>query len=338
MHARLSARLSVLAAGTLAVLLAVACNAGGSKSANKSASENAPAPAASAAHAAISAPAASAVAGARQPAAAATSAAASIASAPAAQSASGSIPDSSGGAAADLDRKIIRNADVGLVVKDVEGAFSSISSIATGLGGYIAGSNLGQSGEMLRGTVTLRVPASSFDQAMSQIKQLGVKVQRENISSQDVTEEYADLDARVTNLQATADQLRALLETIREKTNNPNDILTVYRELTEINGQIEQAKGRQQYLSKLSELATLSVELIPQAAPAPPPHPVAHRAWSAVATLRDAVDALAGLGKGVATGLIWTGVIGLPVAVVLGLVSLMGLVARRRFVAARRTP
>jgi tetrahydromethanopterin S-methyltransferase subunit F len=65
---------------------------------------------------------------------------------------------------------------------------------------------------------------------------------------------------------------------------------------------------------------------------------VAHKAWSAVDTLRDAVSALAGLGKGVATGLIWTGVIGLPVAVVLALVYLMGLVARRRWVAARRAP
>jgi len=335
MHGRLSAKRSVLAAATLVALLAVACSSSGSRTANRSASENAPAPAATAASAARAA----------GPAAAATSAAAAArpaapapaASAGSSSAANSSIPDSSGGAAADLDRKIIRNADVGLVVKDVEAAFSSISSIATGLGGYVAGSSLGQAGDTLRGTVTLRVPASSFDQAMTQIKQLGVKVQRENISSQDVTEEYADLDARVRNLQATADQLRALLETIREKTNNPNDILTVYRELTDINGQIEQAKGRQQYLSKLSELATLSVELIPQEAPAIP-RPVAHKGWSAVETLRDAVSALAGLGKGVATGLIWIGVIGLPGAAIAGLLYLVTLLARRRWAAARHTP
>jgi hypothetical protein len=320
------------AVAATSVLLVVAC--GGAKR-TEPAKTLAPAPsgtvAASAAGAAAPAAAATGVAAAR-PAAPAASAAAGSSSA-----ASGSIPDTAGGAAADLDRKIIRNADVGLVVKDVEAAFSSISSIATGLGGYVAGSNLAQAGDTLRGTVTLRVPASSFDQAMAQIKQLGVKVQRENISSQDVTEEYADLDARVRNLQATADQLRALLETIREKTNNPNDILTVYRELTDINGQIEQAKGRQQYLSKLSELATLSVELIPQEAPAIP-RPVVHKGWSVVETVRDAVAVLGGLGRGAATALIWTAVIGLPCAAIAGLLYLVALLARRRWAAARQAP
>ncbi len=323
------------ATAALCLLPAVAC--GGAKR-----SEPARPPAASATAAASTSRGAAAVPAATSAAAAALPAAqapAASAAAGSSSSASGSIPDTAGGAAADFDRKIIRNADVGLVVKDVEAAFSSIASIATGLGGYVSGSTLGQAGDTLRGTVTLRVPASSFDQAMAQIKQLGVKVERENISSQDVTEEYADLDARVTNLQATADQLRALLETIREKTNNPNDILTVYRELTEINGQIEQAKGRQQYLSKLSELATLSVELIPQAAPAPPPPaPVARRAWSALETFRDAVAVLGGLGRGTASALIWTAVIGLPCAVVAGLLYLAALLARRRWAAARHTP
>ncbi len=329
-----STRLSVVAVGTFAVLLAAACSGAQSKGPARTVSSVPSGTAAAASRGAASVPAATSAAAAARPAAQAPAASAVAGSSSAA---GGSIPDTAGGAAADLDRKIIRNADVGLVVKDVEAAFSSIASIATGLGGYVSGSNLGQAGDTLRGTVTLRVPASTFDQAMAQIKQLGVKVERENISSQDVTEEYADLDARVTNLQATADQLRALLETIREKTNNPNDILTVYRELTEINGQIEQAKGRQQYLSKLSELATLSVELIPQAAPVTQP-PVAHHAWSPAETFRDAVTVLGGLGRGTASALIWIGVIGLPCAVVAELLYLAALLARRRWAAARHTP
>ncbi len=323
-----SARVSVLAAGSLAVLLVVACSSAGTGTTHKETAANAAATAASATRSSNAAP----------PAAAATSAASSSGAAPAtAAAAGGSIPDASGGAAADLGRKIIRNADLGLVVGDVEGAFTSISSIATGFGGYISGSNLAQSGEKLRGTVTLRVPASAFDQAMAQIKNLGVKVQRENITSQDVTEEYADLDARVANLQATSDQLRALLATIREKTNNANDILTVYRELTDINGQIEQAKGRQQYLTKLSDLATLSVELIPQEAPAVPAA-VAHKGWSAADTFRDAARVLGDLGRGSASALIWIGVIGLPFAAIVALLCLTGLAARRRWPAARRVP
>jgi hypothetical protein len=91
--------------------------------------------------------------------------------------------------------------------------------------------------------------------------------------SQDVTEEGADLDARVQNLQAAEDQIRQVLDTVRQKTNSTSDILNVYRELTNIQGQIEQAKGRQQYLSKLSDLATVSTELIPPAVRPQKPQP-----------------------------------------------------------------
>jgi hypothetical protein len=324
MNTRSSIRTCLVAVGTLTLFLSLACG-----SQKQSRTESAP-------HASVAAPAAAA-ASAASGGVAKSQAAAAPAAAGASQGASGgsAVPDASAGVAADLNRKIIRNADLGLVVNDVDGTYSSISSIATGLGGYISGSSLAQTGEKLRGTVTLRVPAETFDQAMSQIKKLGVKVQRENVSSQDVTEEYADLQARVTNLEATAEQLRQLLATIRERTNRAEDILAVYRELTTINGQIEQAKGRMQYLTKLSDLATLSVELIPADKAAAP---VVHKGWTPTGTLRDAVDVLGNLGRATLAALIWAAVVAVPVVLVAGVLSLLGLMARRRWVAARRTP
>src|SRR5205823_5677074 len=127
-----------------------------------------------------------------------------------------------------------------------------------------------------------------FDSAISQFKGLGTKVTRENITGQDVTEEYTDLDARIRNLEATADQLRALEATIREKTNRAEDILTIFNQLSNVTQQIEQAKGRQNALSQLSTLATVSVELVPPPASARPPKPVVKHAWSPAHTLSDA--------------------------------------------------
>src|SRR5205085_9575256 len=158
------------------------------------------------------------------------------------------------GKGASLERKIVRNADLAIEVKDPEATADSITSIATGLGGYVGGSKLERSGDVLRGTMTVRVPAEQFDSAISQFKGLGTKVKRENITGQDVTEEYTDLDARIRNLEATADQLRALEATIREKTNRADDILTVFNQLSNVTQQIEQAKGRQNALSQLSTL------------------------------------------------------------------------------------
>ena len=146
--------------------------------------------------------------------------------------------------------------------------FGGISDIAAGAGGYVAQSNLNRTDSKLRGTVTIRVPVESFDQTMGQIKRLGIRVERANVAGQDVTQEYADTQARIRNLEATEEQLRLLLGTVREKTNRTEDILSVYRELTNIQGQVEQAKGRVQYLDKLSALRDADDRILPKDAPA----------------------------------------------------------------------
>ncbi|MHB8576435.1 MAG: DUF4349 domain-containing protein [Dehalococcoidia bacterium] len=246
-------------------------------------------------------------------------------------------PASSLGAGASLDRKIIRNADLAIEVKDTGAAIDSVASIATGLGGYVASSKLTRTDDVLRGTITLRVPAEQFDTAMSEIKGLGTKVTRENITGQDVTEEYTDLDARIANLESTAEQLRLLEATVRDTSNRVDDILTVYNQLTTITGQIEQAKGRRNALSQLGTLATLSVEVSPPPVvveppkpPPPPPAPPKH-VWTARATLDDALAALGGLGQALAQAGIWIGVLGIPLLAAAGLLLYAGRLAARRW-------
>lgn len=340
MKLSLSRSSAVIAAALFAVAVA-ACSgsSSASKSNSKSLENNHPAAssaaaAATAASGAAARPASVAAGGAAQAGApaAATTGSASTASAGDA----GPITD---GGAASLDRKIIRSADIGIEVKDADAAPDRIASIATGLGGYVSNSKLARVDDALRGTITVRVPVENFDQLMANLKGMASRVERENVTSQDVTEEYADLDARVQNLQATEDQIRQVLDTVRQKTNSTNDILTVYRELTNIQGQIEQAKGRQQYLSKLSDLATVSVELIPPAAPEPPkPQPQAHHAWTPERALQDAAGALASVGRFGLDALIWTGVLLLPIAAVVAIVVAALLFGGRRLLPQRRTP
>ncbi|NIN64220.1 MAG: DUF4349 domain-containing protein, partial [Anaerolineae bacterium] len=116
------------------------------------------------------------------------------------------------------ERMIIRTAELAIVVEDTEVALLEVRGVATSLDGYLSGADVWRVNEQLRGRVTIRVPAESFDVAMDQIRGLAVEVESENVSAQDVTEEYTDLNARLRNLEATEEELLALLTEVREKT------------------------------------------------------------------------------------------------------------------------
>jgi hypothetical protein len=206
------------------------------------------------------------------------------------------------------ERMIIRTANLALKVEETEQAVAQIKSIATSLGGYVADSNIWRSDEKLRGTVTIRVPAESLDAAMEQIKGLAIEVERESVSGQDVTEEYTDLDARLRNLEATEKELLELLTEVREKTRKAEDVLAVHRELTSIRGEIEQAKGRMQYLERMTDLATVTVELIPKEA-------IVRAGWAPGGTLQDALRGLVRALQTLADVVIWVVVFVLPIAV-----------------------
>ena len=202
---------------------------------------------------------------------------------------------------------IIRTANLALKVEETEEALDRVKGIATALGGYVADSNVWRVDERLRGTVTIRVPAESFDTAMEQLKGVAIEVERESVSGQDVTEEYTDLDARLRNLEATEKELLELLTEVREKTRKAEDVLAVHRELTNIRGEIERIKGRMQYLERMTALATITVELIPKEA-------IVRTGWAPGGTMQDALRGLVHALQSLTDLAIWAVVFLLPIA------------------------
>jgi hypothetical protein len=213
----------------------------------------------------------------------------------------------------DQERMIIRTADLSLVVKDVEGSLGEIKAIVKELKGYVADSNTWHQAEQLRANLTLRVPAESLDEALERIKAVALKVNNERISGQDVTEEYTDLEAQLRNLEATENELRELLKTVRERTGKAEEILAVHQRLTEIRGQIERIKGRMQYLERSSALATITLDLVPDALS----RPVVEAGWQPQGTLRSATRALVKALQFIVDAFIWIVIFVLPVLVVL---------------------
>ena len=101
------------------------------------------------------------------------------------------------------------------------------------------------------------MPAGQFDNAMSTLRGMADEVTSENTSAQDVTEEYTDLNASLTNLEATQAQLLEIMT----KAVTVDDILAVQQQLTNIDGQIDSIKGRMQYLEQTSATSLITVSL-----------------------------------------------------------------------------
>jgi hypothetical protein len=227
------------------------------------------------------------------------------------------------------DRMVVQTAEMGLVVKDAEATATAIRELVSGLGGFVSNTNLYHDGSQVRGSIAVRVPAERLDDAMQQLKTMAVRVLRENLSGEDVTQEYTDLSARLRNLEATETELLAMLTEVRQKPNaTAEDILQVYNQLVEIRGQIEQTKGRMQYLENLATLATITIELVPDEAE----QPVIEEGWQPAATLRSAANRLVNSLQGLADLAIWLAIYVLPILIILALpiILIIWLVRRNR--------
>lgn len=194
-----------------------------------------------------------------------TSPSSSSSAAPASTAASGAQPQSSDTTAPDtsaqiLDRMVIRNASLSVEVQDIESALARARAIASQDGGFVSSSDTHvdqtNSQQQYVAQLTLQVRSDAADSAMSDLRALG-KVTSESSNSQDVTDQYVDLDSNLRNLQAS----EAALVKLMDQATSVSDVLTVQRELTNVRGQIERIQGRKNYLQGHTDMATISLSL-----------------------------------------------------------------------------
>jgi hypothetical protein len=194
------------------------------------------------------------------------------------------------------ERMIVRTGDMSLIVTDVSVARDEIVALATRLGGYVVSSYISGTAENIRGSIAIRVPDEEFDNALSELRALAVRVDSEQTNSQDVTEEYIDLQARLSNAEATEKQYLALLE----KANDVEDILKIYDKLSQVRSEIEQLKGQIQYLERTTSMSYIGIDLRPEASTKP-----LASVWSALEVLKSAVRGLVSTAQVVASIAIW---------------------------------
>jgi negative regulator of sigma E activity len=153
-------------------------------------------------------------------------------------------------------RSVIKTARLTLEVDSVDAAATHLLSIAEGNGGFIADSSTTQDDSSPQGQFTLRVPASRFASTIQDIEALG-KVRQRQVSAQDVTGDFVDLQARLRNLEHHERQLLLFMD----RAERVSDLLAIEQELSRVRGEIEQATGRINYLSHSVDMATIDVAL-----------------------------------------------------------------------------
>ncbi len=229
-------------------------------------------------------------------------------------------------------RKIIKNGEMNLLVADTDRAIDQVTNIAVDSGGYIISSQTSLRGNVKVATLTLGVPVDQFEVVQRQLRAIALKVLSETASGRDVTDEYVDLQSRLTNLEATAARIREFLK----QAQTVEEALKVNAQLTEIEGQINQVKGRMNYLQDRAAFSTLLVNIEPQqptptvtptATPTVTPTPVA---WRPDQTFNRATGTLTTVVQTVADLLIWFVVLIVPFLVILAVPAILWLRRRGR--------
>jgi hypothetical protein len=216
------------------------------------------------------------------------------------------------------NHKIIKNGETRLLVENTDNAIDRVLQVVGDLGGYVVSSRSWyqpvNDQNYKYATISIGVPVDQFEAAIRRLRTLAVRVLDENASGEDVTSEYVDLESQLGNLQATRDRIRAFLvdaKTVEES-------LRINQELTNIEGQIEQVKGRMNYLANRSAFSTITIQLepdIPPLTPAPTPTLMPSptpEPWQPGRTMHQAGNTIVSIYQGLAELAIWLIMVVIP--------------------------
>ncbi len=204
-------------------------------------------------------------------------------------------------AASQPDRYLIKNATLIIETDDARAATDRVVAAMQQVQGYV--SDLHETVNALGNrtvTMQVRIPSTAFDQSLMQVEALG-KVLNKQVNTQDVTEEYVDIDARSRNLKSMETRLLDHLT----RAGALEEVLRVEQELTRVREQIERLDGRLRFLSDRVGFSTIGLTLqeAPKAEPIMPAE-----TFSTGKTTSEALRSLIEFAQGLWVIAIWVGV------------------------------
>lgn len=214
------------------------------------------------------------------------------------------------------DRLVIQNADLTIVVKDVNARAKQIQDMAKQMGGFVVSVNITQTyihngSQVPQAQVVVRVPVDQLDTALEQVKKDAVDVQNETRTGQDVTSQYVDLKSQLTAKEAAEAQLLKIME----GATKTEDVLAVYAQLQQIQSDIQVLKGQIKYYEESAALSAINVNIMAEETV----QPLEVAGWKPQGVARDAIQNLIYFWQGFIDWLIGFILYTLPVLITIGI-------------------
>jgi len=156
-----------------------------------------------------------------------------------------------------IDKKIIKDARIGVEVKDYYLYRNTIDSIINSLGAYILNDDLNKNDYSINSSLTIRIPSKEFNELITNLEKGTQKLLYKKISARDVTEEFIDIEARLTIKKEVEKRYIQLLA----KARNIKEILEVEEKLRILREEIEAKVGRLNYLKKQVSYSTVYLQI-----------------------------------------------------------------------------
>ena len=217
---------------------------------------------------------------------------------------------------------IVKTGALAIQVEGLDTAITSADHQIAAMGGYASASTRAGDGDDAQASVTYRIPVARWEQALEVLRALGQKVIDERFSTEEVTAQVVDLEARITNLRST----EAAFQAIMTRAEKIDDILTVQAQLTQVRGEIERLVAQKTNLEGQAAFSTLTVTF----ALKKDPILAEQQGFDAANEVEQASASLVSVLQAVATAGIWFGIVWLPILLALAILGLGGLAIGRR--------
>ena len=141
---------------------------------------------------------------------------------------------------------LVYTAQITVAVFEVAASLAQVEELGRELGGFLA--------RRSDNTITIRVPSARFDEAVKRLEKVGDMLHR-NVTAEDVTEEFRDLEVRLRSAHAVQERLTQLLA----KAAKVEESVMIERELDRVTGEIDRIEGRMKFLRDRAAFSTITV-------------------------------------------------------------------------------
>jgi len=153
------------------------------------------------------------------------------------------------------ERKLIKNGSISFETIDIEKTRAEIEKLYHEFDGYIASENHYNTADRLRQEQEIRIPSKNFDSFVQKLEKLGFKVDDKTITTQDVTEEFIDVEARLKTKKELEARYLALLKFAK----NVKDMLSIEHEIESVRSEIESMEGRLNFIKNQVAFSTIRI-------------------------------------------------------------------------------